>query len=82
MVEFAHVITDPQGLHARPVVQVISVARGFRSSVTVTCGGRSVSGLDLMGLMGLDSCVGDVLVVRVEGPDEAAAAAAIKGVLP
>ncbi len=81
MVEFSHVIADAQGLHARPVTQICAAVRQWESEVTVTCGTTSVSGADLMGLMGLCARGGDELFVRIEGPDEEACAIALRGVL-
>lgn len=80
MIEFSHVISDAEGLHARPVALVASAVHPWESSVTVTCRGVSTSARDLMGLMGLCARRGDELAVRVEGPDEEACAAALREV--
>ncbi len=80
MQEFSHVIADPAGLHARPVASIASEALKWRSAATVTRDADAVAASDLMGLMGLDARCGDTLVVRVEGPDEQEAAAALRRV--
>lgn len=80
MVEFSHVISDPEGLHARPVAQVCVAASAWESTVSVSCGDACASARDLMGLMGLCACKGDELVVRVEGEDEDDCAEALREV--
>lgn len=80
MVEFSHVISDPEGLHARPVAQVCVAASAWESTVSVSCGDACASARDLMGLMGLCACKGDELVVRVEGADEVDCAEALREV--
>lgn len=44
MIEFSHVISDAEGLHARPVALVASAVHPWESSVTVVCRGASTSG--------------------------------------
>lgn len=80
MQEFTHVVADPAGLHARPVAAIASEALKWRSACTVARGADAVQASDLMGLMGLNARCGDELAVRVEGPDEREAAAALKRV--
>lgn len=38
MLEFSHVIADPEGFHARPVTRVCSEARLWESSITIAFG--------------------------------------------
>lgn len=82
MIEFTHTIRDRQGLHARPVTQVALVVRSHESAVKINCGDRAAAGDDLMALLNLDASMGDVLSVRVEGPDEQAVAAELEDTLP
>ena len=82
MIEFTHVVRDRQGFHARPVTQVAMVVRVHESAVCMTCGCRTAAGDDLMALMALSAGADDVLTIRVEGPDEEAVAAELRGVLP
>ena len=81
MVEFTHVITDIEGLHARPVTVICAEALKWGSAITVSCNGRSASAADLMGLMGLSARRGDELAFHVEGSDEQEAAAALRTVV-
>ena len=80
MVQFAHVIEDAEGLHARPVAFIASEAHRWISTARVSCANGTADATDLMGLMGLDARCGDELTITVEGPDEEAAAAALQKV--
>ena len=82
MVSFTHTLKDPQGLHARPIAQMVAALMPFESEVRIGCGDRSADGRDLMGLMGLDAMCGAALEVTVEGSDEDAAADALRAALP
>ena len=81
MIQFAYTIGGTQGLHARPVVEIARIAGAYESAVTISCGDRSTPGDDMMGLMALSANRGDELTIMVDGPDERAAAEALKGVL-
>lgn len=78
MVAFTHTIASPQGLHARPVALTCRCALDHESAVTVRCRGNEADARDMIALMALDARCGDELAVQVEGPDEAAAAAALQ----
>lgn len=82
MVSFTHTVEDPQGLHARPIAQMVAALMPFESEVRIAVGDRSADGRDLMGLMGLDAMHGEVLEVSVEGADEDTAVDALRAVLP
>lgn len=78
MKTFEHVIADPQGFHARPVVQVASEAGKWSCDITVAVrrfggeggAGEPVSARDPIALMGLNANKGDSLVVVLDGADE------------
>lgn len=83
MIEFSHVIADPQGLHARPVTDLAAEALRWpaETRMDVACGDRVASARDLISLMGLGACRGDELRFRIEGPDERGAAAGIQALV-
>lgn len=81
MIDFDQTITDPQGLHARPVALIYDCICKHGSNVTLSIGERSADGRDIMGLMGLEGECGEILHVRIEGDDETACAAALRQVL-
>jgi phosphocarrier protein HPr len=81
MKEFSYTIQDPVGMHARPAGKLAKEAAGYQSTVTVVKGARQADTRRLMALMGLGIRQGDTIAVRVEGPDEDAAAPAIEAFL-
>ena len=81
MKTIVHAISDPEGLHARNAAALASEAMRWGSAVTVSSGPSTCSAADLMGLMALDVPAGDEVTVRIDGPDEDAAAEAIGEVL-
>ncbi|MGP1349952.1 MAG: HPr family phosphocarrier protein [Stomatobaculum sp.] len=81
MKEFKFTITDPVGFHARPAGQIAKEIKNFASAVTVFKGDKSADMSKLLKVMGLGIKQGDEITVKVEGEDEAAAAAAIEAFL-
>lgn len=81
MKEFKYVITDPEGIHARPAGQFVKVVSKFSSDVNLTKGGKTVSAKKIFGVMGLAVKQGQEITVTVEGPDEDAAAAELEDFL-
>lgn len=77
MKELTYTIRDACGIHARPAGQLVKLARGCASSVTLQRGGDSCDVKRLMNLMGMGIRQGDEITVRAEGADEEACIAAI-----
>ena len=75
------VITDKQGVHARPVARICAAAKPFESSVMLEAAGRAASAKDLMQVMAASYMYGEELHVTIEGPDEEAAARALRPVI-
>jgi phosphocarrier protein len=65
------------GLHARPAGEFVRVARGFKSSVRITCGGKEADGKNLMSVLSLEAAQGSLLVVEANGEDSRAAVKAL-----
>jgi len=88
MTEFSFTITDPNGIHARPAGLFAQKMQEFKSCITVVkdgqdagstnAGSTSADGKKLIALMKLRPKCGQTIVVRAEGEDEEAAAAAAK----
>lgn len=79
MKEFSYTIKDAVGIHARPAGNLAKLAKGYAGTkVTIEKGGKSVDVTKLMMLMGMGIKCGDTVNFTVEGPDEEAAAAAVK----
>ena len=81
MKEFKYVITDPQGIHARPAGEFVKAAASFRSSVDITKDAKTVSAKKIFGVMGLAVKQGQEITVTIEGDDEDAAAAELEAFL-
>ncbi len=73
MKEFVYVITDPQGIHARPAGLLVKAAKEFACDIRSAKGGKEMSAKAIFGVMGLGAKKGDELVLRFEGADEDAA---------
>ena len=71
------VITNRLGLHARASAKLVQLVHGFKSSVTLVSNGREVNAQSIMGVMMLAAGLGTPLTLRADGPDEAAALAAV-----
>lgn len=82
MIQFSHVINDPQGLHARPIASIAAALASVGSSVELELNGRTADARDLLGMLGLEARGGDELLVTVEGADEQQAAELLKTTLP
>jgi phosphocarrier protein HPr len=65
------------GLHARASARLVQVLAGYRSNATLAAKGREVNAKSIMGVMLLAAGPGSTVLLRVDGEDEAAAAAAV-----
>ena len=71
----------PADLHARPAGQLAKAAVAFASEIRIEFGEKTVNPRGVLAVMGLGATAGSVLVIRAEGQDAEAAAAAIAQVL-
>ena len=74
MKEFSYVITDAEGIHARPAGQLVKLAAGFASDITLEKEGKTADAKRIFAVMGLAAKKGQTLTVRIQGPDEEQAA--------
>jgi phosphocarrier protein len=77
MIERDLVINNRLGLHARATAKLVQLLSGYRSNCTLTAKGREVNAKSIMGVMLLAAGPGTPVLLRVDGEDEAAAAAAV-----
>ena len=70
-------IVNQLGLHARASAKLVQTLHGFQSSAFISCRGKEVNAKSIMGVMMLAAGLGVALKLRTEGPDEAAAMAAL-----
>ena len=78
MKEFKYVITDPEGIHARPAGILVKQAAGYQSAVTIAKGEKSADAKIIFGVMGLGVKTGEEVTITVEGADEDTAAAELE----
>ena len=70
MKEFRFIITDKNGLHARPAGAIASICKSFESEIRVYFEGREADGKRLLSLMSLGATFDKELVFEIEGSDE------------
>ncbi len=70
MKQFRCVVESPIGIHARPASKIAQLCVGLKSSVTISCNGRTANGNDVLQILALKAQKGDVLDVTVEGIHE------------
>ena len=81
MKEFTYVITDKEGIHARPAGELVKAAKEYQSSVTIIKDEKKADAKKLFGLLGLGVKQGMEITVQIEGEDEETAAAALEAFL-
>ena len=77
MIERELDVTNRLGLHARASARLVQVLSGFRCNATLSAKGREVNAKSIMGGMLLAAGPGTTVLLRVDGDDEAVAAAAV-----
>ena len=77
MIERELTVSNRLGLHARATARLVQVLSAFRANATLAAKGREVNAKSIMGVMLLAAGKGTPVLLRVEGEDEAAAAAAV-----
>jgi phosphocarrier protein HPr len=70
-------IVNDLGLHARAAAKFVHTAGRFAARIRVARGGREMDGKSIMGLLLLAAARGSSITISADGPDEAAAIAAL-----
>ena len=78
MKEFEFVVTDPQGIHARPASIFVQTATKFKSKVQIQAKGKTVDAKSILMIMSMGLVKGTEITIVADGPDEAEAAKALK----
>ncbi|WP_296913158.1 HPr family phosphocarrier protein [uncultured Megasphaera sp.] len=81
MKEFEFVVTDPQGIHARPAGLLVKEAKKFESTISVFKGARKGDLKKIFTVMALGVKQGETIKVQVEGADEEQAANTVEAFL-
>jgi phosphotransferase system HPr (HPr) family protein len=71
------VITNPQGVHARPADMFVKLASQYESKIEVIKDGERVDGKSILAVLTLGAVEGTKLQIEVTGPDAEAALAAL-----
>ena len=77
MKEFKYVITDPEGIHARPAGELVKAAKEFNCAVTLTKDGKTGDCKRIFGILGLPVNAANELTLTSHGEDEEAAYTAV-----
>lgn len=78
MKEFNYVITDKEGIHARPAGELVKKASGFKSDIKIAKDGKIVDAKRIFGVMSLAAKQGQTVTITVNGEDEDEAFEAIE----
>lgn len=70
-------VHNASGLHARPAANFISIAKGFKSKITVKKGDKVVNGKSIVALLSAAIVANSLVVISADGPDEDAAVQAL-----
>ena len=62
-------VMNKVGLHARPAVVFVQTARKFKSNILVEKLGRRANAKNLLEILALDVCYGDLIKIIAEGED-------------
>ncbi len=73
MKEFKYVITDPEGIHARPAGILVKAVKGYACDIKIAKGDKAMNCKAIFGVMGLGAKKGDEVVLTFDGADEEAA---------
>ena len=72
--EFTFIISDPEGMHARPAGRLVEEAQKYQSAITLDDNGTTADAKRIFAVMALGAKQGDVIDVTVDGPDQNKAA--------
>jgi phosphocarrier protein len=78
MKQFAYVITDAQGIHARPAGTLVKEVKKYESAITIEKDGKVAKANGVLGVMSLGVKQGEEIIVKADGADEDAAIAALE----
>jgi phosphocarrier protein len=72
------VLKNKLGLHVRAAAKLVQTASAFESKISLTVDGNEADGKSILGLLQLLASKGTPIHFQIDGPDEAAAFAALK----
>ena len=78
MKEFKFIITDPDGIHARPAGEFVKAAKEFESCIALSKDGKTADAKKIFAVMTLGAKQNDEVTVKINGSDENAASKKLK----
>lgn len=78
MKEFTYVITEAEGLHARPAGLLVKKAQTFSSVIHLSANGKEADAKRLFAVMKLGAKCGQEICIQAEGEDEKEAVLALQ----
>jgi phosphocarrier protein HPr len=81
MIKATFRISNKLGLHARASAKLSKLAGSFRADIFLSRNGRRVNAKSIMGVMMLAAGIGSEVEIETDGPDEAAAMAALTALI-
>lgn len=78
MKKFTYMITDMQGIHARPAGLLVKQAGEFKSDIKIGKGDKIADAKRIFGVMGLGAKQGEEVFIIAEGEDEDKAAESLE----
>ena len=70
MKEIKYVITDPEGIHARPAGLLVKAAKEFTCDIKIAKDGKAMNCKAIFGIMGLGVMKGEEVTITFDGEDE------------
>ncbi len=77
MKQFSYVITDNEGIHARPAGELVKLCKTFNSTITIAKDGKSGKATKILSVMSLGATKGSTVEFTFDGDDEAEACEAV-----
>lgn len=82
MTEEKIIVEAPNGLHARPVTELVKLVKSFEGTeVTIATAAKKVKASSMLSILSLGLKRGTEIVLAAEGGDEKAALEAVKGLI-
>ena len=79
MKEFSYIITDKDGIHARPAGELVKIAKEFESIILIMANEKDGDCKRIFTVMAFGVIKGQEVTLRFEGPDEDKAFEAVTG---
>lgn len=70
MKTFTYIVKDKEGIHARPAGIIVSEAKKYSSSISITNKGKKADLKRIFGVMGLCVKSNEEVLIEIDGSDE------------